>query len=458
MIAPLVVFAACVAAAFFWGRSAMRVLVAVAVILAGVRGGLLVLASDVGLGNPGLAVNALVPAIVAAIVIGVILRLRPRLSEFSRPLLVGWCLIALVAIVNLSVQLVGLKLYAIGLAQYLVYPTLALIIWPLMEEGDERRLSRTILAAGLIVAGTVMLQAADLESFIQEANSTVDGLAANRYAGITGSYLHTSAFLGCSFVLMMAELIDLRTWARRLAGGALLVWIFTAVILTFSRSGVMISAIGLVVLLIFAARNHRVAFLAVVIPAVAVAVGLGTLGGVTPGEAGNRAASGLKTEGDAGNDLRSEAITDGINRYGDATVVNKVLGDGLASTGNARKIADTGAETDESNIVESYYLKILTETGVFGMILIGGFMVWSLVHFCWTLFRFPDPQAAGLAAAGLGLGLYNVIYPALETQLLALTWWLILSISLRRTALAGDRPLWPFGGGGVTEPDPGSAS
>ncbi len=430
----------------------MRILVAATVILASVRGGLLVLASDVGLGDPDLAVNALVPAIVAAIAVGVILRLRPRLSEFSRPLLAGWCLIALVAIVNLTVQIVGLKLYAIGLAQYLVYPTLALIIWPLMEEGDERRLTRTILAAGLIVAGTVMLQAANLESFIQEANSTVDGLAANRYAGITGSYLHTSAFLGCSFVLLMAESINLRTWARRLAGGVLLIWIFTAIILTFSRSGVMISAIGLAVLLVFAARNHRVVFLAVVIPAVAIAVGLGTLGGVTPGESGTRAASGLKPEGDAGNDFRSDAIQDGIDRYYEGTFVNKILGDGLASTGNARKLADTGNETAESKIVESYYLKILTETGVLGMVLIGGFLLWSLIYFCWTLIRFPEPQVAGLAAAGLGLGLYNFIYPALETQLLALTWWLLLAIALRRARLSGEPLPWPFGGDRSQDP------
>src|SRR5689334_22218707 len=124
MIVPAILFAACVVAAFICGRGAMRVLVAVAVVLASVRGGLLVLASDAGIGDPQLTVNALVPAIVAALVVGVVLRLRPKLAEFSRPLLVAWCFIALVAIVNFSVQIVGLKLYAIGLAQYLVYPTL----------------------------------------------------------------------------------------------------------------------------------------------------------------------------------------------------------------------------------------------------------------------------------------------------------------------------------------------
>ena len=71
MIVPAVVFAASVAAALIWGRNAMRCLVAVAVILAGVRGGMLVLADDVGISDPGLTVNAIVPAIIAALVVGV---------------------------------------------------------------------------------------------------------------------------------------------------------------------------------------------------------------------------------------------------------------------------------------------------------------------------------------------------------------------------------------------------
>ncbi|MGK2956783.1 MAG: O-antigen ligase family protein [Solirubrobacterales bacterium] len=440
MIVPAVVFIAAVLAAVIWGGTALRFLVAITVLLAGLRGGLLVLASDAGLSDPTLTVNALVPAIVAAIVVGVILRLQPTLSSFSRPLLIGWSLIAFAALVNFAVQTVGLKLYGIGLAQYLVYPTLALIIWPIMEAGDERRLARILMATGLVVATSVMLQAAEIESFIQAANSQVDGLAADRYAGITGSYLHTSAFLGTCFVLVLAESIRLNEWKERLIAVALLAWIFGGVILTFSRSGAMISAIGIASLFIFAARGRRVAYLAVVIPAIVIAVGAGALGGVNPGDAGERAASGLKTEGDTGNDLRSEAISEGIDSYGDLALVNQALGDGLAATGNARQLEDTGNEiesesSEKTYIVESYYLKILTETGMLGLVLIGGFLVWSLAFFCWVLFQFPDPRTAGLAAAGLGLGLYNIIYPALETQLLALTWWVVFSLSLRAVLL-----------------------
>jgi len=456
MLVPALVFIASVAAALYWGRAAMRLLVAAAILLAAVRGGLLVLAGDIGLSDPGLSVNALVPSIVAALVIGVLVKLRPSLEDFSKPMLIGWCLIAAIALANFLIQTVGLKLYGIGLAQYLVYPTLALVVWPLMEEGDERRIARVIMAASVLVAFTVMLQATGLESFVQSANAEVDGLNANRYAGITGSYLHTSSFLGTAFVLIMGETMATGNWRNRIIGVALLAWLFSAVILTFSRSGVMISVIGAAILFIFAAGSgsRRLRLVALVIPAIVVAIGVGALGGVTPEEAAERAASGLKTEGDLGNELRSNAIRDGIERYKDETVLHQVLGNGLASTGNARQL-DGGLE--DSVIVESYYLKVLTETGAIGLILIGGFLIWSLVYFTWAIWRYREPRLASLAAAGIGLGLYNVIYPALETQLLALVWWMLLSMSLRNTwlrATPGTKLLFPLGRDGTAEQEP----
>lgn len=433
----------------------MRLLVAAAVVLAAVRGGLFVLAGDVGLSDPTLSVNALVPAIVAAVVVGIAVKLRPELMNLSRPLLIGWGLIVFVVAVNLLVQTVGLRLYGIGVAQYLVYPTLALAIWPLFEEGDERLLVRVIVAAGVLVALSVLLQAADIESFIQSANAEVDGLAANRYAGITGSYLHTSAFLGCAFVLLMGDALGRRGWLNWAFSVLLLTVAFSAVILTFSRSGVMISAIGLAALFLFAAKDRRALFLALVVPAVAIAIGVGAWGGVTPEAAGERAASGLDAQGDKGNELRADAISGAVDTYQGQDLLHQVMGDGLASTGNARQL-EGGDSTAELNIVESYYLKLLTETGFFGLILIGGFLVWALLYFLRTLWCFRDPLSASLAAAGLGLGLYNIIYPALETQLLALAWWLMFSISLRRTWLQSDREasflLLPIGGGRKTGP------
>src|SRR5690606_3922323 len=145
-----------------------------------------------------------------------------------------------------------------------------------------------------------------------------DGLVSDRFAGITGSYLHTSSFLGAAFVLVMGETLAAGNWRDRIFGVVLLAWLFSAVILTFSRSGVMICVIGAAILILFTVGSgtRRLKVVALVIPAIVVAIGIGALGGVAPDDALDRAASGLKTEGDLGNELRSDAIRAGIERYG----------------------------------------------------------------------------------------------------------------------------------------------
>jgi O-antigen ligase len=428
MIVAAALFLAALAVALFGGRKGLRALVVVAVVLAPLRGGLLALADDISLGDPGLTVNAFVPSLVAAIAIGCVVQKRPSLEDFPRPLLIGWGLIALTVLLSYPASVVGLKLYGIGVAQYLVYPTFALAIWPLLEPGDTRRLTRLLVALGAVVATTVLLQACGVEGFIQAASAQVDGLAADRYAGITGSYLHTSAFLGCTAVVAMGELPRLRGAAARVAGSALLAAILSGVVLTFSRSGVVISLIGLAALFLFAVRGMRLRFAALVVPAIVIAVAAGSIGGVSPGAAGARVTSGFDPSKDAGNQLRRESFDKGFQVYGDATAVQKAIGRGVASTGNAQQLVE-----DASPIVtvESYYLKLLVETGAIGLLLIGGFLVWAAFVFGLGAWKPVDPWTAGVAAAGLGLSLYNVIYPALETQILALTWWLLLTASLR---------------------------
>lgn len=424
MAVPAALFLLTLAAAHFRGEGGMRFMVVVAVLLAAVRGGVLVLAYDVGIADPGLTVNALVPAIVVGLVVGVAWKLRPRLAALPRPLVIGWCLIAGVAAINFLVQTVGLKLFGIGIAQYLVYPTLAIVIWPLAREGDVRRLSRVIVGAAGLVAVTVMLQAMGVE-FLQAANARVDGLAADRFAGITGSYLHTSAFVGAAFVVATCESLGSRERREQVLWALVMTLLFSAVIMTFSRSGVMIAAIGVGAAFLFAAGGRRLRVLATVVPVVLVSVLIGAIGGVSPDAAGERAASGLSPSNDAGNQLRADAIDEGIDAYTEGSLKEKLLGTGLAGTGNAGQL-DSGI----SRIVESYYLKVLTETGALGLIFIGGFLLWSLSWFGRVMLSRPEPLAAGLAGAGLGLGLYNVIYPALETQLLAMAWWLVFSLSL----------------------------
>jgi O-antigen ligase len=434
MMLAIVIFLAALAIAIRGGQRGLRALVVLAVVLSPLRGGLLALADDVSFGDPDLTVNALVPALIAAIAIGCIAQRRPSLDDFPRPLLIGWVAIAVAAALSFPASDVSLKLYGIGLAQYLVYPTFALSAWLLLEPADLRRFSRLMIAMGGVVAVTVLLQAAGVEGFIQAASAQVDGLAANRYAGITGSYLHTSAFLGVAAVLAMGELTALRSWKERLGGTALLAAILSGQVLTFSRSGIVIATIGAIALFLFAVRGARLRFAALVVPAVAIAVMAGSIGGVAPDAAGARVTSGFNPSDDPGNKLRTESFEQGLDAYRDATAVQKVVGRGVASTGNAQQLVDDGGP---QVTVESYYLKLLVETGAIGLILIGSFLVWAGFHFALGAWRPPSPWVAAIAAAGLGLSLYNVIYPALETQILALTWWLLLMLHLK----ASRRPL-----------------
>jgi hypothetical protein len=426
MIVPVVAFLAALGAGLYWDRRGLRALVVLTVVLAPIRGGLLALADEVNLSSSGLAVNALVPALVAALTLGVLVRLRPRLQELPRLLLAGWALTAFVALLNLFAQSVGLKLYGVGLAQYMVYPTLALAAWPLYEGGDLRKLSRLFIAMGVVVAVTVLMQAAGVGGFIQAASAEIEGFAANRYAGITGSYLHTSAFLGVIAVLIMGELLELRTTRNRVLGGALLALILSGQILTFSRSGIVIAAVGVVALLFRAAENRRKVFLAMVVPAAVIALVIGAIGGVSPDAAGERVTSVVSPTGDAGNSLRTEAFGNGIDRFRSNSIVHETFGEGLGSTGNARKLVN-----GEVFAVESYYLKLLVETGVLGLILVGGFLVYSAFYFGRLLWTQRKPWLTSVAAAGLGLSLYNAVYPALETQILALFWWLLLALAVR---------------------------
>ena len=433
LLLAIVIFLAALAVALCGGRIGLRALVALAVILAPMRGGLLALANDISLSDPGFTVNALVPALVAAIAIGCLVQKRPRPEDFPRLLIGGWVAIAVAALLSFPAAVVGLKLFGIGLAQYLVYPTLALAVWPLLEPGDARLLTRLFLALGAIVGATVVLQATGVEGFIQAASAQVEGLAANRYAGITGSYLHTSAFLGCMAVLGMGELTRLRGIPARIAGVAVLALILSGVMLTFSRSGVVISLIGAAALFAFAMRGRRTLFAAMVVPAMAIAVAAGSIGGVSPTAAGERVTSGFSPTKDAGNKLRTESFDKGFDVYGDASLVQKALGRGVASTGNAQQLVEDSAP---KVTVESYYLKLLVETGVVGLLLIGGFLIWAGITFALAAWKPLNPWSASVAAAGVGLSLYNVIYPALETQILALTWWLLLVACLRGKAEA----------------------
>ncbi len=449
MLLAILVFLAALAFAVWGGRGGLRALVVLAIVLAPIRGGLLELGDDLSLSDPGITINAIVPALVAAVAIGCAFQLRPRLSDFPRPLLIGWVLIAAAAVLSFPAKVVGLELYGIGFAQYLVYPTLALAIWPLLEPGDTQRLTRLLIAMGVVVATTVMAQAMGIGGFIQAASGQVDGLAANRYAGITGSFLHTSAFLGVTAVLCMGEFSTLRDWRARLGGTAVLALILSGEVLTFSRSGVVIAMIGVIVLFLFAMHGRRTAFTVLVAPAIAIAIVAGSIGGVAPSAAGERVSSGFNPTKDPGNKLRSESFEKGFEAFEDGTIVQQAIGRGAASTGNAQQLVDDPAP---KVTVESYYLKLLDETGVVGLILVGGFLIWAAIAFALAAWRPISPWAGSVAAAGLGLSLYNAIYPALETQILALAWWVLLAICLKSAEEAEPIGIWRAGRRNVSAP------
>src|SRR5687768_10202821 len=126
MFIPALVFVAATAAGIAGGRRALRAVAVAAIVLVPLRGGLLALAADLPFTVSDLAVNAIVPALIAALVVGVVVRIKPDPRNLPRPLVAGWVLIALVALLNTLTAAVALKLYGVGLAQYLVYPTLAL--------------------------------------------------------------------------------------------------------------------------------------------------------------------------------------------------------------------------------------------------------------------------------------------------------------------------------------------
>ena len=117
--------------------------------------------------------------------------------------------------------------------------------------------------------------------------------------------------------------------------------------------------IGLIALLVFAMQGRRLSFSVLVAPAVMLAVAAGAVGGVAPVAAGARVSSGFSPTGDPGNELRSQSFNKGIQVYGDATLAQKAIGRGIASTGNAQQLVDDSAPRV---IVESYYLKLLVET------------------------------------------------------------------------------------------------
>jgi hypothetical protein len=407
------------------GRRAIRILVAVVIVSSALRGALLGLGNAINLPNGLTTVNAIQPAIIAGCAVAVLLERRGRFPRHARPLLVGWAMIAGVAIVDFATQTVGYNVYAIGLAQYLTYPTLAILAWLAMERGDSERIVRLFVIVGGLIAVSVLLEAVHLVHFVEAAAPNGDVAVGARYGGATGSYLHASMFMGTTAVLAMG--LMLQRWRQRqaLITAGLLALMFGAMALTLSRGGFAIAAVGALMLIVRATRQDRRRLVAAMVGVLALALVLGFAGGVAPGKLGSRLSSGLNASGDPGNELRFKRMGNAFDHFKGLPIGQKLAGEGLAATGNARTVALLPAIP-----TESYPLKLLLEVGVLGSLVIGAYLLWALWRFGKASIGGPNWLIRGAAAAGIGLSLYGALYPTLEVQLLAMTWWVLLVVCL----------------------------
>jgi len=436
-------FAAAFAYALLGGPAAIRALLIVVIAVAPSRGALLALASEVELPEALLTFNAIQPCLVAACALAALVAHRSGFLRQPPLLAAGWIVIAAVAALDFATQTVGLRLYAIGLAQYLVYPTMALLAWWVMGRRDPERLVWAFAALGVVVAISIFLNAVGVVSFVESAASDVTVRAATRYGGITGSYLHAGVFLGTTAVLVAG--IAFSRWSLR--SGILASFALGAVLggiaLTFTRAGFVIAAIGLLLVLIRLAGRDRVRLVAVGLASIALGFGFAYLGGVAPDDVLSRSGAGVAaaggetatSEGEAADVARVQLWRGAITRFGWSSLPQQVLGQGLARTGNAGKLTSlTPLAT------ESYPLKLLLEVGVVGVVAIGGFLLWAGLTLLRTAWANPAPLFKAVGAAGVALSADFLIYPTLEVQLLALIWWLLLVICLKAAGARGVPP------------------
>jgi len=119
------------------------------------------------------------------------------------------------------------------------------------------------------------------------------------------------------------------------------------------------------------------------------------------------------------NDGHAESLIDGTNR-----VVAQPLGGGIGSTGSASLM------TDSPLIIENQYLFIAHETGWLGL---GLFVAisWLLLSKLWRGRK--DWFVLGVFAGGVALALIGLIQPVWVDETVAIIWWGLAAIALRRT-------------------------
>jgi hypothetical protein len=401
------------------GSRAIRTILIAVIVVAPLRGALLALADAIDLPHSLLTFNAIQPSLIAACAAATLLAHRSMLRDEPPLLVAAWVTIAAVAVLDFATQTVGLKLYAVGVAQYLVYPTFALLAWPLLDQRDRERLVWGFIALGVLVALSIFVEVAGV--YFTEAVRS-----AQRHGGATGSYLHASIFLGTTAVLALGALFARWSRLNALVAVAGIGTMVAGLSLTYSRGGFGIAAIGALVLLVTLGGRNRLRLVVVTIAATALGLALSSAVGPNPAQVASRTSSATSVGGDPGNAKRLDAMRKAVDDYRALPVAEKAFGKGLASTGNAGKL--TSQEPDPT---ESYPLKLLVESGAVGLLLIGAVLILAVLQFAWTSWAEIDPLLKGVGAAGIGLSAESIIYPTLEVQLVALTFWLLLALCLK---------------------------
>jgi hypothetical protein len=401
----------------------------------------------------------------------------------------------MIGLADLLTQSVGFNLYAIGFVQYLVYPTLAIFAFTILEPGDVVWVIRALVVMGALVALSIYLEAWNVIHVVEAATPVDPATGTPRYGGSTGSYLHASMFLGTVIPLGYGLSLGAKRWWS-IAYGFLAALAVGGLTLTYSRGGIAISVTALLVVLALHEKSRRfMRALALLVVILAAGIGLGRIGNLAPlhltstgaristvtnnngsnagkgtgaskkgttsgttSKAGTsttlatRIGSTVNWSSDKGNLARIASWKHSLREFEQNTIGQKIFGRGLAFTGNTQKLLGL-----QPNATESYFLKLLVEGGVFGLLIGGGFVLLFGYVFVRLAFRYrKNPNLVALGGAGVALTLYAFGFPTLEPQVIAMTWWLLVAAALvamdsfslrpelgyRKAARAGASEVW----------------
>jgi N-acetylglucosaminyl-diphospho-decaprenol L-rhamnosyltransferase len=425
----------CVLTALRAGERGIRALLVAVIVVSPIRGALLSVFAQIDLPHRLLVVNAIQPCLVAAAALAALVENRERLERTPRILRYTWLAILAIVVIDLPFHGGGLDLYGVGAVQYLTYPTFAVLAFAYGRRSDIRPVAQLLLGLGTLVAFTVLLESVHVVHFVQARPAA--GLHFARFGGSTGSFLHASIFIGAAISIGLGLLLD--SWSRiRLIDGTVIGAILLGGLsLTYGRGGIAVAGVGLLILLIALPRPQKLRVLAIGGLALAVAIPTAAAAGRSPSAAAHRITSSVKS-GDNGNDQRFHNMRRALDRFDAGSLTDKVMGGGLATTGNTGRVVN-----EHSLSTESYPLKLLDEVGIVGLLVIGAALAMCAYGFGRVIPRSPDPLQTAIGATGVAMTLDFFVYQTLEPQLLAMTWWLLLAMALKLRETPSGEPLSP---------------